>query len=394
MEADPPLSQRTLGTTTLVETNALIEITPALITAVDDANALVSARACAPVIRLTIRTNGRAQGNLRLNLSNLHTLSNARLIASLPVAASASFDTEACPRVVPSSPSCNGDPNCLPPTLTMNPGTATQGELIIPLAPCRRIVVEIAPPAAKSISYIVIGSMDDPARLATIFQDAIQRAPLLDFAVILGDAADSGEQAALDALAGQLRRSPVPVVVLPGEREADKADAASRWQRSFGPLELRWTMSSAQFLVFPSVGGTLPTRGLNNLQSALRAMRDERTIAAQTASPFSAPPVLAFTHVPPFDPSGLREAGFTDRLEAARVMSTLGRYGVQALFAGHLREPDVLDSSVPIFVTTAQDQPFKNTAEYLLVSLSQDPLDGATGAAGDWSIKIERIPAP
>jgi len=41
-------------------------------------------------------------------------------------------------------------------------------------------------------------------------------------------------------------------------------------------------------------------------------------------------------HVPPLDPEGLRDGGFNDRTEAARVLATLVRGGTDLLLAGHI----------------------------------------------------------
>jgi hypothetical protein len=392
-EEDPTLNQRALGEATMVNTNALIEASPALITAVDDANATLSARLSAPVGRMTVRTNGRAQGALTFNLTNLHPAATARLVASQAVAASASFDTEACPRVVSGETTCEGDPACLPPTLVHDPDVPTRATLTIPIPACRRIVVEVAPPAQDTIRFALIGSLDEPARLDALLAAALEREPALDFAVQLGDSADSGAEA-LELLAQAASRASVPLVMLPGEREAGDAADASRWQRKFGPFDLRWTWSSVQFLAFSSVGGTLPTRGINNLESALRAMRDERAAQARLAATPLKQGTLALTHVPPFDPSGLREDGFVDRLEAARVMSLLGRYGVQYLFAGHLHRAGTLDATIPTYITTARSLPFSETAEYMLITISSQPLPSSTRRAGDLYIDIERVAAP
>lgn len=41
-------------------------------------------------------------------------------------------------------------------------------------------------------------------------------------------------------------------------------------------------------------------------------------------------------HIPPLDPEGLRDGGFNDRTEAARVLATLVRGGADLLIAGHI----------------------------------------------------------
>jgi 3',5'-cyclic-AMP phosphodiesterase len=41
-------------------------------------------------------------------------------------------------------------------------------------------------------------------------------------------------------------------------------------------------------------------------------------------------------HIPPFDPEGLRDGGFNDRTEAARVLATLVGGGTDLLLTGHL----------------------------------------------------------
>jgi hypothetical protein len=382
---DPTLTQRSLGEANLVESNARIEATPALIMAVDDDARSINIRMSAPAGRITLRTKARSMGNLTIRLSNIHPESTLRLTSNLPALASASSDDAACPSL-PSMNACETAGQCPQPVL--EPLRNLTSITSVPLNPCRIFTFELAPPPRDQLRFAVIGALEGPAQLNAILDDAIRREPSLDFAIQLGDATDD-----LDTLADLIDRAPIPFVMIPGEIDTAEGDAA--WQRRFGPYDVRWTSSNVQFISFTSIHATLTPRGLVSLESSLRALQDERAALARALNR-DAPipmPLLALTHTPPFDPEGLRDAGFRDRLEAARVTSLLNRYGAHALFAGHLHRPATLTSSqLPSYITSARSSRV-HTGDYLLVTLATPP-EPNIALAGPRSLRIDRVRVP
>jgi hypothetical protein len=148
------------------------------------------------------------------------------------------------------------------------------------------------------------------------------------FALVTGDLAADGAPESLDAAVADLDALPVPWFATVGERDVDGADPADLVAR-FGALTDTFDVVSA--------GGAVSFRVilLDSADAGLsrRSFRLLDTWLAEADAPATR---IVATHVPPFEPHGLRGKGFKRRSEAGRLIAALRRGAVTDLFTSHL----------------------------------------------------------
>lgn len=376
---DVTSAQRALGLATLTNAGLSLEAIPGRVNADDRADPVATIWSSAPVMRLTLETNSAATGTLSLTVQNLHRDARPRVVTIEPRAAGADFAQTGCPRVAAATPQCVGtEAGCPAPAFTRQADLPTTLALTIPLSPCRLTVIDLEPPARDDadVRVVVLGATDS---LDTI--DAVLSAEAdADFAVLLGDHTPDADADRLVELRARVAQAPMPVVVLAGEQERLGDVDSVLFERLFGPTDFRWTLQRAQFVTTYTSEEGLGVRGIANLESFLRAMRQEDLNARGEGASEGAPrvlPAFAFTHVPPLAPVGFREDGFDSRLEAARALSLMSRYGIDTLFSGHVTTPAHETSSPQLRATTARNTRLGSQAEYLILNISPTPSSGA-----------------
>lgn len=219
-----------------------------------------------------------------------------------------------------------GEPLCEGPGLQFDAEVATRADLTVDLPPCTRLTVEIGADRRTEtrLRLAVAGRTGTPGPLTDIAGRAAERdATLL---VLTGDHAEDSTNEDLQALSDRLRRLPVPVVALPGEREA-AGPSLNNFQTLLGPPELSWEIQLAsgvlQFVDVASPNQTLGSDGVEDLADRLGDF-DQGT------------PLVTLTHTPPLDPKSLRDRGFRSRIEGARALSAMAGEEVDLLLAGHV----------------------------------------------------------
>ncbi|MCK6569677.1 hypothetical protein L6V77_01045 [Myxococcota bacterium] len=148
------------------------------------------------------------------------------------------------------------------------------------------------------------------------------------FALVTGDLASDGSRASLDAAVADLDALPVPWFATVGERDVDGAAPEDLVAR-FGALTDAFDVISE--------GGAVSFRVvlLDSADAGL-SRRSFRLLDAWLGDPDAPSTRLVATHVPPFEPHGLRGKGFKRRSEAGRLVAALGRGAVADLFTSHL----------------------------------------------------------
>lgn len=144
----------------------------------------------------------------------------------------------------------------------------------------------------------------------------------LEFVIFAGDVTQNGsddEVAEFVAAADALKRPWYSVI---GNHEMSFSSGGEGYQQRVGRLNTAFDYRGARFVLVDSASATLADRVWDFLDEHLAG---------------SYPPLrLMAMHVPPLDPQGLRDAGFTSRDEGARVLARLVDGGVDLLLAGHL----------------------------------------------------------
>jgi hypothetical protein len=233
------------------------------------------------------------------------------------------------------------DPLCDAGTYTRE--APTRGRVEIPTPPCRRITFRLTPQAwtnsDRGATAGVVGQTSSTGPLRTAAERASDAGA--DFLMLLGDHADAQADHPADRLADRTDDLPVPVIVLPGERELSDESLVD-FERLFGPVDLRWRIGGIDFIAPDTSSGGLGREGLSELRSNLRPIGRSSSL-------------IAFTHRPPLDPDGFRNRGFTSRIEGARAVSVLSGFNTDFMVAGHLRTTirDRL-SSIPLQVVSSR----------------------------------------
>jgi hypothetical protein len=202
-----------------------------------------------------------------------------------------------------------------------------------PFVLAHRIVAAPAPTGsadARTLNFAVIGNTGEDydalealvARVGVaVEQDAVR------FVLVSGDVAPNGARRSLERARQLLDALPVPWFATAGDKDVDGADP-DLLVGLLGPpteafevqIDEAWRM---RVVLLDAAEGGLSARSFSRLPGYL--------------DPGEPPgPVAVVLHVPPFDPAGLRGAGFKRRAEAARLVAALDRSGVATVFSGHL----------------------------------------------------------
>jgi len=192
----------------------------------------------------------------------------------------------------------------------------------------RAPLVPQATPDGPALDFAVVGNTgEDIAALEGLV--ARVNAEDVPFVVVSGDIAANGSEEALDRARRALDALEVPFFMTLGEKDADGADPAGLVDR-FG--------ASTDVLLLPTGQGWQPKVVL--LDSAEGGLSAKTFAALPDFLAPGTPPgaAIVVTHTPPFDPAGLRGAGFKRRGEGARLLAALSRAGVAAVITGHLNE--------------------------------------------------------
>ena len=233
-------------------------------------------------------------------------------------------DQTGCDRETTRTVNClmENDPLCMPPPFDISPELSTRATFQIDLEACVQITFNLTASFSQTdpLRVVIIGRTDNPAPIRNVIENA--DAEEADIVLLTGDHLDDSKLERLEFLTSELESLPAPIVVTPGEREHFDGSLAAFRQR-FGPGDLTWEIGDIQFVAFRSARQTLGEDGVVELRTRLRALDNNR-------------PVVALTHTPPRDPSGLRDRGFRSRIEGSRTLSVLSEEGVDLLIAGHI----------------------------------------------------------
>lgn len=267
---------------------------------------------------------------------------------------------------------------CTPPESRRLIGQETSIQFDYPTDPCRRIQLETVLPedVEPTLRFAVVGPSRDTELIADLADEF--REEDLDFVVLLGDNIASSNVEGLAQLERTLILLGTPVVVVAGLREVGPENGEA-FLRRFGPHDHVWRLKGNRFFAFYSAPGSLGPRGLSRLETFLTQLESDEDS-----------PLVGVTHVPPFDPNGLRDAGFRSEIEASQVVSILESHSVDELFAGSLNPGFEEFHGLETVTTTARGPFIRRRAEWLLVDSrpGSDPDGGRV--VGDRVVSYER----
>jgi Icc protein len=252
----------------------------------DPARSFVRFRANAPAVELVFASGGTVERRVSVELLNV-------------------FDD-----VEVSVPAAPAGENAVAFGVTVPPGGETR--------------VTVRRPGADTpapFRFAWVGDVQGGNERFTRIRSRIHRDPSLEFVVFAGDITERGTQEQIDAFLAVAEPLDRPWYSCLGNHESLNGEPLP-FQRTVGRLNVRFDYRGARFVLFDDASGTLDERVFAFVRGAMEAGGPPARIAAM--------------HIPPFDPSGLRDGGFPDRSEAARLLGVLARGGTDLLLAGHI----------------------------------------------------------
>ncbi len=179
-----------------------------------------------------------------------------------------------------------------------------------------------APDANAEESYRVAVLSDVQNAIDTVNDIFVQMAedPTLRFVISTGDLVNNGTQEQLDRFQSELEALPIPFFSTVGNHEVP---GPIEWHETFGPFSTFFEFKGVTYSLVDSSNATVhPALWDERVQPWLDANVDNTHIF--------------LTHVPLFDPSGLRSGAFRSRNEAASIIARLAEARVDGIFFGHV----------------------------------------------------------
>lgn len=322
----------------------------------------IVARAASPAMRMRVRSGPVTDGSRTFEIRNVAI--DAEL-SVLSVALLTANTEEGCDFGETRTIICDSETSteCNAPMLERDEEEQTTVRFDFDVPGCRDVLFEVATPdvSTAAFKFVVMGPTDE---LDAIDAAAVVAADMdAEFLVLLGDATPSSTNEGLDDLETRTNQLALPVVVIAGDNEQG-VDAGSGFLRRFGPHEHSWLYQGGKFFTFFSATGSLGDEGIDRL---------DRTLAQLQRRGDDNLPLVGFTHRPPLDPEGTRDAGFRNKLEGARVQAILKRYNVAMLFTGESTKPDYSKvGDLEVVLTGAGSSPFRDGREVVVVTITDD----------------------
>jgi hypothetical protein len=215
----------------------------------------------------------------------------------------------------------------------------TQGRWAAPLPPGESILA-LRPLGDASLAPWRFGVLSDIQEAIDGVQDIYRRMntdPTLSFIVSTGDLTRRGSREELDRFERELESLNVPFYPTMGNHELGTEDGAV-FQRTYGRGNFRFVYAGMQFTFLDSASATLDPRVYDWLDVWLAEGRD-RTHAV-------------IMHIPPLDPTGVRNGAFANRNEAAKLLTLLADANVDLTLYGHIHSYYAFsNANIPAYIS-------------------------------------------
>lgn len=151
--------------------------------------------------------------------------------------------------------------------------------------------------------------------------DPVNAEPAVRFVLCGGDLTHRGTRGELDAFLADLARLNVPFYTAAGNHDVGW-DTADLWAATMGRTNFHFAFRGVHFTVLDTAGSTVDPTAFSWLRTYLDAGRDAVHVFV--------------AHVPPLDPVGERNAAFSSRTQAQRLLAALAAAGVDLTLYGHI----------------------------------------------------------
>ncbi len=193
------------------------------------------------------------------------------------------------------------------------------------------VVLSVAPPDS-SIRPFRIALMSDVQEAINRVQDLYQAMNLdsnIEFLLGAGDLTQRGTGRQLRRFEQELQRLNVPYYTTLGNHELGTSPPL--FQSRMGRASLSFVYRDVRFTLIDSASATVAPSVLAQLEDWLRLGRHQVHVVAM--------------HIPPVDPSGIRNGSFASRHEASALLSELRRGAVDLTLYGHIHSYYAFDNA-------------------------------------------------
>jgi predicted phosphodiesterase len=226
--------------------------------------------------------------------------------------------------------------------------------------------VDIAPTAVaelRPIRFAFVSDFQVNADAGAAIVEAINEDSSIEMVLCTGDIIDRGSDleqwATMEPVLARLR---IPLYATTGNHELN-GDGGVEYHRRLGRMNYSFDYHGVRFGLADSGSATLAPRVFDFLDSAFAA--DGAALR------------IFMTHIPLLDSSGIRNGGFSSRLEAERILAMLARNGVDLTLYGHVHSFEVFSNArIPAFISGGgggTDNAFDGIGDHFLL-VTADPV--------------------
>jgi predicted phosphodiesterase len=189
--------------------------------------------------------------------------------------------------------------------------------------PSRALVVRLADPEASVPGPFHFGVLSDIQEAIDRVEDIYRRInqeTQLSFVLGAGDLTERGSEPELRRFQQELKVLRLPYYTTLGNHEL--GESPPPYHAYFGRGNSSFVFRGTRFTLLDSASATLDPEVYDWLAEWLRLGKDQLHVVAM--------------HIPPLDPTGVRNGAFASRNEATKLLSQLARGGVDLTIYGHV----------------------------------------------------------
>jgi predicted phosphodiesterase len=216
----------------------------------------------------------------------------------------------------------NGAGEAVPVAVVERP-LATRARWRVAVGPGEALRLRVAPLDAEEAAPYRFAILSDVQEAIPDVQDIFSRInedPEIRFVLSTGDLTRQGEAAELTRFQEEMERLGVPLYSTTGNHEHGVEPEV--WHRLWGRFNSHFSFKGVSFTLVDSGNATLDPIVYEWLEGWLSQERGAVHVVG--------------THITPLDPAGTRNGAFRSRKEAGKLITMLGRYGVDMTFYGHV----------------------------------------------------------
>jgi Icc-related predicted phosphoesterase len=232
-----------------------------------------------------------------------------------------------------------------------------------------RTRISVGPPMATqraAFRFALMSDVQEAIDDVSDVYDRINAEPDVRFLLGAGDLTERGTRAELERFESELLRLKIPYFTTLGNHEL--GTTPSLYQEFFGRANYHFQFQGVSFTLLDSASATLDLQVYTWLDAWLAKAKNSVHVVAM--------------HIPPLDPSGVRNGAFASRAEAAKLLGRLAEARVDLTLYGHVHSYYAFDNAgIPAFISGgggAIPERFDRIGRHFLV-IDTDPDRGVLG---------------